>query len=325
MLRMESDTFDLLDLQLLSALEVDGRAPFSRIAAVLGVSDRTIARRYRRLCAEGGLRVVVLRDAARLGEDQWMLRLRCAPDGAAVIADALARRPDTYWIGLCSGGTEIACITRPRSPGDHDDLLLGKLPRTPSVVEIRAQQLLHRFYGGPVGWLPRFGALDADQIAALRPGLPEPGPARLEPEDAPLLAVLERDGRAGYPELQRATGRSESALRRRLSALTASGAVYVDAEYDTAVLGFPKKAMLWITTSPGALDSVGRTLAGHDEVAFASATAGPSQIAATVVVRDTAALYAYLSGPLGRLEGVRHVEATPILRGVKQLTYRPAR
>ncbi len=101
--------------------------------------------------------------------------------------------------------------------------------------------------------------------------------------------------------------------------------MYVDAEYDTAVLGFPKKAMLWITTSPGALDSVGRTLAGHDEVAFASATAGPSQIVATVVVRDTAALYAYLSGPLGRLEGVRHVEATPILRGVKQLTYRPAR
>ncbi|MFF9674494.1 Lrp/AsnC family transcriptional regulator [Streptomyces eurythermus] len=325
MLRMESDTFDLLDLQLLSALEVDGRAPFSRIAAVLGVSDRTIARRYRRLCAEGGLRVVVLRDAARLGEDQWMLRLRCAPDGAAVIADALARRPDTYWIGLCSGGTEIACITRPRSPGDHDDLLLGKLPRTPSVVEIRAQQLLHRFYGGPVGWLPRFQALDADQIAALRPGPPEPGPARLEPEDAPLLAVLERDGRAGYPELQHATGRSESALRRRLSALIASGAVYVDAEYDTAVLGFPKKAMLWITTAPGALDSVGRTLAGHDEVAFASATAGPSQIVVTVVVRDTAALYAYISGPLGRLEGVQHVEVTPILRGVKQLTYRPAR
>ncbi|CAL9288547.1 hypothetical protein SUDANB180_06121 [Streptomyces sp. enrichment culture] len=324
---MESDTFDLLDLQLLSALEVDGRAPFSRIAAVLGVSDRTVARRYRRLCAEGGLRVVVLRDAARLGEDQWMLRLRCAPDGAAVIADALARRPDTYWIGLCSGGTEIACITRPRSPGDHDDLLLGKLPRTPSVVEIRAQQLLHRFYGGPVGWLPRFRALDADQIAALRPDPPEPGPGpvRLEPGDAPLLAVLERDGRAGYPELQRATGRSESALRRRVSALIASGAVYVDAEYDTAVLGFPKTAMLWITTSPGALDSVGRTLAGHDEVAFASATAGPSQLVVTVVVRDTAALYAYISGPLGRLEGVRHVEVTPILRGVKQLTYRPAR
>lgn len=165
----DSDRFDRLDLQVLSALEVDARAPFSRIGAVLGVSDQTVARRFRRLSAEAGLRVVAVRDAERLGQDQWMLRLRCAPDSATVIADALAKRRDTAWIGLAVSGTEIVCMTRPRHPGDHDDLLLGKLPRTPSVVEIRAQQLLHRFYGGPHGWLRKFGALDADQIAALTP------------------------------------------------------------------------------------------------------------------------------------------------------------
>lgn len=322
MLELKSDTTDLLDVQLLCALEVDGRASFSRIAAVLGVSDRTIARRYRRLCAEAGLRVVAVRDAERLGQDQWMLRLRCAPDSATVIADALAKRPDTAWIGLASGGTEIACMTRPRSPGDHDDLLLGKLPRTPTVVEIRAQQLLHRFYGGPTGWVQKFRALSEEQVAALRAAAPEAeGPARLEPEDGPLLAALERDGRATYPELQRATGRSESAVKRRLAALIGSGAVYIDVEYRSEVLGYPKGALLWITTAPSAMHSVGAALAGHDEVAFAAATAGPSHVVVTALLRDTAHLYAYLSGPLGRLEGVRHVEAMPFLRRVKQLTY----
>ncbi|GGN30339.1 Lrp/AsnC family transcriptional regulator [Streptomyces fuscichromogenes] len=321
MLELESDTLDPLDVQLLCALEVDGRASFSRIAAVLGVSDQTIARRYRRLCAEAGLRVVAVRDAERLGHDQWMLRLRCAPDGATVIADALARRPDTAWIGLASGGTEIACMTRPRHPGDHDDLLLGKLPRTPSVVEIRAQQLLHRFYGGPAGWVRKFRALSEEQTAALRPPPEAHGPARLEPEDAPLLAALERDGRATYPELQRATGRSESSVKRRLAALLGSGAVYIDVEYRAEVLGYPKAALLWITTAPSAMHSVGAALAGHDEVAFAAATAGPSHVVVTAVLRDTAHLYAYLSGPVGRLEGVRHVEAMPFLRRVKQLTY----
>ncbi|MET9085348.1 Lrp/AsnC ligand binding domain-containing protein [Streptomyces sp. NPDC004237] len=279
---------------------VDRRASFSRIAAVLGVSDQTIARRYRRLCAEAGLRVVAVRDAERLGQDQWMLRLRCAPDSAPV----------------------IACMTRPRSPGDHDDLLLGKLPRTPSVVEIRAQQLLHRFYGGPTGWVQKFRALSEDQVAALRAAAPEAdGPARLEPEDGPLLAALERDGRAAHPELQRATGRSESAVKRRLAALIGSGAVYIDVEYRSEVLGYPKGALLWITTAPSAMHSVGAALAGHDEVAFAAATAGPSHVVVTAVLRDTAHLYAYLSGPLGRLEGVQHVEAMPLLRRVKQLTY----
>lgn len=325
MLALESDTSDALDLGLLSALEVDGRAPFSRIAAVLGVSDQTVARRYRRLRAEAGLRVVAVRDAERLGQDQWMLRLRCAPDGAAVIAEALAKRPDTAWIGLASGGTEIVCMTRPRRPGDHDDLLLGRLPRTPSVVEIRAQQLLHRFYGGPSGWMRKFRALTDEQIAALRPAAPRTeGPVRLEAEDVPLLAALERDGRATFPELQRATGRSESSVKRRLAALLGSGAVYIDVEYRSEALGFATAAMLWITTTPAAMHSVGQALAGHEEVAFAAATAGPSHLVVTAVLRDTAHLYAYLSGPLGRLEGVQHVEATPFLRQVKQLTYQGA-
>ncbi|MEU1597348.1 Lrp/AsnC family transcriptional regulator [Streptomyces sp. NPDC005708] len=321
---MESHTLDRLDLQLLSALEVDGRASFSRIGGVLGVSDQTVARRFRRLRADGGLRIVGVRDAHRLGQEQWMLRVRCAPDTALTIADALAKRPDTNWIGLASGGTEVLCLTRPRTRGDHDDLLLGKLPRTPSVVEIRAHQLLHRFYGGAQGWIRKFSALTDDQIDALRPH-PAPGPEQvdLDPEDEPLLAVLERDGRAGYPELRRATGRSESAVKRRLNALLASGALYIDTECNPDLLGHPVAAVLWITAAPAALRSVGEALAAHDEIAHASATAGPSNIVATALARNTRALYAYLSGPLGCLEGVQQVETTPVLRRVKQLTYQP--
>jgi DNA-binding Lrp family transcriptional regulator len=323
-MEMESHVFDTLDLQLLSALEVNGRASFSRIGGVLGVSDQTVARRYRRLCAEGGLRVVAVRDGDVLDLDHWTLRLRCVPDSAPTIADALAKRPDTSWIGLASGGTEVVLGTRPHNAGDRDDLLLGKLPRTPHVLEIRAYQKLHRFFGGPQGWLQKFAALAPDQIEALTPDpVPDPGPARIDPEDEPLLAVLERDGRATYPELQRATGRSESAVKRRLATLIASGAIYLDCEYRVETIGYPLYAALWVTVAPAALHAVGEALAAHAPIAHVSATAGPTNLTATAVVRSTSDLYAYLSGPLGHLEGVQHVEATPFLRQVKQLTYRP--
>ncbi|MET7454267.1 Lrp/AsnC family transcriptional regulator [Streptomyces sp. NPDC005574] len=323
-MRRESPTFDELDVRLLSALEVDGRASFSRLGEVLGVSDQTVARRYRRLCAEGGLRIVAVRDGTRLGHDQWTLRLRCVPDSALAIAQALAKRPDTSWIGIASGGTEVIFGTRPRSADDRDDLLLGKLPRTPRVMEIRAHQTLHRFYGGPTGWLGKSGALTPGQVAALRPGPVTGRPAaRIDPEDEPLLAVLERDGRATHPELQRATGRSESAVKRRLAALLGSGAVYIDVEYHAEAIGYPAFAFLWITTAPAALRTVGEALAEHDEIAYAVATAGPCSIVATSVTRSTADLYAYLSGPLGRLEGVQDVEVSLLLRRVKQLTYQP--
>lgn len=47
---------DDLDRALIHALHLDGRAPFSRIAGVLGVSAQTVARRYLRLRTEAGLR-----------------------------------------------------------------------------------------------------------------------------------------------------------------------------------------------------------------------------------------------------------------------------
>ncbi|MGW7269643.1 Lrp/AsnC family transcriptional regulator [Streptomyces sp. NPDC054864] len=316
------------DARLLQALEIDGRAPFSKIAAVLGVSDQTVARRYRKLVSDGSLRIVAVRDHEKLGQDQWMLRLRCAPDGADAIATALARRPDTSWIGLTSGGTEVVCCTRPRTRTDQDELLLAKLPRTPHIVDIRAQQMLHRFFGGPDGWLMKHGPLSEEQIAALRPAqaasvVRTDVPQRIEPEDEPLVAALEQDGRATYPELQRATGRSESAVKRRLGALLASGAIYIDHEYSNDLVGLHVGAMLWITTAPWAMDSVGKALASHAEIAHATAVAGPSNIMATAVTRDIPALYAYLSGKLGRLDGVQHVETAPFMRRVKQLTYRP--
>ncbi|WP_406395431.1 AsnC family protein [Streptomyces sp. NBC_00882] len=42
---------DALDRGLLHAPRTDGRVPFSRVAAMLGVSAQAVPRRYRRLCA----------------------------------------------------------------------------------------------------------------------------------------------------------------------------------------------------------------------------------------------------------------------------------
>jgi DNA-binding Lrp family transcriptional regulator len=338
---MDSHGFDELDLRLLRALEVDARASFSRIAAVLRVSDQTVARRLKRLRTEGQVRVVAVRDHARLGQEAWMLRLRCTPESAGEISRALARRSDTAWIALTSGGTEVVCMTKARTRGEHEELLLGKLPRTPRILEIQAHQLLHRFYGGPQGWLSKSDTLTAEEVAMLHPrygaegagadgggsdgggaqGGGAQGPALIAPEDEALVTALERDGRASFAELQKLTGRSESALRRRLDQLLASGALYIDTQFDSERLGHRNAALLWITAAPSALASVGRALATHPEVAFASASAGPCNILAVILNRDTEALYTYLTEKLGGLEGVQHVECTPVLRRVKQLTY----
>jgi DNA-binding Lrp family transcriptional regulator len=322
---VDSRPLDALDLKLMQALQLDGRAPYSRIGEVLGVSDQTVARRMRRLHTAAGLRVVGLVDESRLGRASWIVRMRCTPDVAEQLANALARRPDTSFIDLISGGTEVLCAMKPRSRKARDELLFDRLQRTPRVVSVSAHCLLHIFYGGPLGWLDKIQALDAAEEEALRPPPLEPPdtPDTLDADDEALVAVLRRDGRATYSELQSATGQSESVVKRRLDRMRSSGLLYFDIQHDTEPFGQGVGAMLWLTVAPSALAQVGQALGEHREVRFAAATTGQANLVAAVLCRGTGELYTYLSEKIGALEGVQSVETTLTLRQVKQLTYEP--
>ncbi len=316
---------DELDRQMVQALQIDGRAPFSRIAAVLGVSDQTVARRYRKLCTLGGLRVLGVADEKRLGQTRWFVRLRCTPDAAETLAGVLARRDDTSWVGLASGGTEVICTIRSRSRPERDALPFDKLQRTPRVVSVSAHLLLHTFYGGSPGWFSKSDdALDPSQVEALLPPPADPlpdEPVVLDAADASLLAVLKQDGRATFAELQAATHQSESVVKRRLDYLRRTGVLYIDVQFDSRLLGYRMHALLWLTVAPAALSAVGTALAGHREVAFASAITGQSNVVAVTIFREAGGLYPYLSEKIGALEGVQQVETAPVLRQIKQLTY----
>ncbi|WP_053650424.1 Lrp/AsnC family transcriptional regulator [Streptomyces sp. XY431] len=332
---METVTLDGLDRALLHALHLDGRAPFRRIAEVLGVSDQTVARRYQRLRAAGVVRVVGRTDARRLGQVDWLTRIRCVPDAAAPLAEALARRPDTSWVSLLSGG-EIVCNARARLRPEREELLLGALPRSPRVLSVSAHYLLRTYVGGQVAWSGRTSTLTEEQIGRLRaaagagPNAPGAGPSAPGGPDAPdvpdvpdgldraLLAALAVDGRAPLAALAAGTGSPETTVRRRLAALVDGGLLFFDVDVDPRPLGFEVEAFCWLTVAPGRLAEVGRAMAEHPEVGFVAATTGPSNLVAGLVCRDTGAFYDYLTQGLGELEGVVAVETAPLLRSVKR-------
>ena len=312
--------FDHLDRCLVQALQLDGRLPFSRIAEVLGVSDQTVSRRYTRLRTEGLVRVIGLTDPAVLGEVTWLVRVQCTPDAASKVAQALARREDTAWISLASGGTEINCMTRSHLGQDADALLLQRLPRTPSVVGVTAQCVMHTFFGGAQGLSIKSDSLTEQQAEALRPPAApagEPGPVVLDDADRRLLAVLGQDGRADLADLAEASGWSQSTVRRRMAQLRESGALYLDLDYDQRIFGLEARALLWLTVAPAQLAATGQALAEHPEVAFACATTGATNLHAVVLCKDIHALYLYLTTRIATLPAVRQAETAPILLSVK--------
>ncbi|MGW5742029.1 Lrp/AsnC family transcriptional regulator [Amycolatopsis sp. NPDC003861] len=312
--------YDELDRRLVHALQINGRAPFSTIADVLGVSDRTIARRYARLRSTGAVRVLGGVDPAALGAVLWFLRVRCAPAASVPVAEALARRPDTSWVSITSGGTEITCTVRTESEADSEALLLAKLPRTPRVEGVTAHSVLHAFYGGPDSLVAKLGSLDEEAIERLRPApVPHrPGPIRLDDGDRKLLAALATDGRAEVERLATATGWSPTTVRRRMTELRERGVLYLDIDVDGSMFGVGPRTLLWLSVAPTNLEEVGTALAGHPEIAFAAATTGPTNVCASVACANQQELYRYLTGRLARLTAITHLETAPVIKTVKR-------
>jgi DNA-binding Lrp family transcriptional regulator len=173
-------------------------------------------------------------------------------------------------------------------------------------------------------WMPFDEPLTPAQIAALHgvTGLPSAantaaGPA-IRPDDAPLVAALACDGRAGVVALARATSWPQSRVSARLAELLASGAVHVTTDLAPSLFGFHATAYLWLTVTPGDLHQTGQALSLHPETTFTAAVTGTANLLVTVTCRDLAALCAFVTTKVGPLPAVRQVETVPVLHRRKQ-------
>lgn len=310
---------DRLDRQLLHALRINGRASFRLIAEVLGSSEQTIARRYRRLREAGVVRVHVLPVPGGPGLD-WLVRIGMRPGTAQPLAAALAKRSDVSWVNITSGGAEIVCFSRPSSAEQRDRLLLERLPRTNAVTSLVAHAILRSFTDRR--W-SGFGDQLSDEERAIlvaerrEAAAAARGDRAIADDDRPLLAALAQDGRATYAHLANAAQQSANSAARRLESLIASGAVEITTDLAFEMLGFPTVATVWLSVAPSHLEEVGARVANLPAAAHAAALTGPANMVATVVCRSADELYEQVSNQIGAIEAVHEAEISPVIRRVK--------
>ncbi|MGW9121571.1 Lrp/AsnC family transcriptional regulator [Streptomyces sp. NPDC055663] len=314
------------DVRIIRALQVAPRASFAALAGVLGLPEGSVKRRYRRLCAEGVIRVAGVVDPGALGQSRWLVRLRCRPGAVSAIADALAGREDVNWVVLSATGCEITCATQSRTREQREDLLGRRLPRTAAVLDIEVFALLRVFLGGRSQWDALRGVLSPEQEAWLggtdsafveAPVLTRE-PVRLTAEEERILDALAADGRAGLVDLAAAADSTPGRVSRRLRALLRRRVVHIDVEIAAAALGRHAQAHLWLRVHPSAVKDVGRALAREPEIAFAAAVSGPCNIHAVAHCRDLDDLFEFTTDRIGSLAGLQSMEVVPVLQHVKQ-------
>lgn len=107
---------DAVDKGIIEALQRNGREPFRRIAAGLGVSEATIRARYARLCEDNILQVTGVTNPLGLGfEAQAMVGIRTAGPPERV-ADEVARWDEADYVVVTAGQfdvlVELVCADR---------------------------------------------------------------------------------------------------------------------------------------------------------------------------------------------------------------------
>ena len=311
-------TLDETDRRIAAALLVSPRASWREVGHCLGLSERTVVRRATPLYADGTLRATAVRNPMhRPALIPIALRIRCRPNRIRQVASALARRPDTIWVDILSGGDEISAMFFLDGPDSRNTLLLRDLPATDAVGSWTVHTLLQVFptpFGGAAGLLsePEIARLASDP-----PRMPAP-PLAPQGIDTALIAALTENGRASYTELAQRVGSTALTVRRRLDALVSGWALRLATEVDLALLGAEAEALLWMSVQPGALEETARALSAHPQVRFAGATTGPTNLVVALATADLNDLYHFLTGTVGALRQVTAIDTTPLLATVKR-------
>ncbi|MCU1605140.1 MAG: asnC [Modestobacter sp.] len=310
---------DAVDRRIVAALQADPRASWAQLAELVGVSETTVLRRVQRLRDSGVLVIVAAPDALRCGFGQpVLLRFRTVPGEATELAKCLAERADVRFVALLTGRSDVMCEIVVPDRNYLSRVLLDDIPSYGNVHSTRTEFVLKTFKTSDE-WSR--GLLDAEATPVARPATqpspPEPG-EKLDEMEMRLLAALGSDGRRSYADLSKELGLSETAIARRVTALTSTNRLYFVAMVDPAALGFELEVIVRLRVDLSRLESAAAELASLQPVRYVSATTGFSDLVFEGVFRDNGDMYKFLTQRLPQIDGIREVEVDVVLETVKR-------
>lgn len=283
---------DTLDLRIIEALQIDGRASWRKIAAALGENERTVARRGADLLVSGAVTIA----AIHLRPVSLIVRARCEPGISGEAIETLAKRNDTSFVYAVTGPTDVVAevLTTPERLGQ---LVMSDIPTTAGVISVESYPVL-KFFRTIGGW--RLGVLSSSEAQAMGASsdsdyvLLEPM-AQLEATDAAIVDCLRADGRIGFEELGQRTGVSESTARRRVEWLLATKQIQIRALVEPETAGLSVEGLIWFRLSPQRVERVARSLVASQKVRYAAVIAGTHQLLVDVTVRSMNELHDFVS------------------------------
>ncbi|MFB9432224.1 Lrp/AsnC family transcriptional regulator [Streptoalloteichus tenebrarius] len=309
---------DEVDLDVIAALQLDPRAPFDRIADLLGGSGRTVARRVERMVDAGILRFVGEVHRSLLSEGSRVHSfVRTEPQRINDVAAALTEMPEVAFCCTTAGRASVYCTAVPAG-GARADFLTRRLPAVPGILATRSEIELRVLRKASSWRLPRLTPAQRRELTrpegefALRP-------RPLSEEERGAVELLRADSRLAFADLARALGMTQPRARRLVLGLFEEGLVRPRVDIEPSALGYRTEAIISLNTRFGRTAAVADALARYEGTRYVARVAGTASLLCQVVFRDETALADFMDGQLSGVDEVVQAEVSVILDVTKRL------
>ncbi|MFC4137960.1 MULTISPECIES: AsnC family transcriptional regulator [unclassified Microbacterium] len=233
-----------LDLAIVHALQIDARAPWTRVAAAVGADAATVARHWQTLREESLAWLTSWPTPERWSSTTDVAVVLLDPRTAPSVVDEVAARP---WV-LSVDETSAGCLALVAGAGGL--LLLGERVREIAALgaRVRRMDVAAAVTAEDSGW--RLRVLSRQQQRVLRdPSRPdEARPPRPEVV-AELAEVLDEDPRMPASAVAAAVGVSEATARRTVDRAVFAGLLRLGCDFAMPWAGHRRGAVLWARSS----------------------------------------------------------------------------
>jgi DNA-binding Lrp family transcriptional regulator len=311
------EALDEVDRRIVAALQLNGRASWREIAAVVGTSENTAARRAGRLLEAGAAHIAVVRDPRCAGRGHVAnVFIRCHSGSQLSVAQALLARPDVWSLSVVTGPHDLFCQVTVGTAEDLARVLLSDFQHIHGIESTVAETVLRTFKLS-YDWGRDLLGPAAGQIAS-PPSLHDEQPHTLSPADAAIVAALTADARRPFSAVAEETGIHERTVRRRFEALRHRGCVNVATFVPGQALGFQPEMVLRIDVSPAHLHEAAGRLARHRRIRYLAVTLGQVGLFGEVYLPSLNAVYRFTTDDIGSLPGVTGTQITTQLLTLKR-------
>lgn len=309
---------DTDDRRLIAALQVRPRASWTELAAILGPSAVTLARRWARLSEAGAAWITVAPNlgpgTGTLGLGVALVELRVPPGQVLAIADELATVPEVATIDLTAGGRELVLTI---IAGDEDalaQLLLERLHPLGLVLSVHSHPVTRTYVDGSSWRLP---GLAEGERNRLTPHLAPPNRARISPLFEAVARELARDGRISAAELAERLDLRPRRARDLIADVVGTRRLRFRTELARRYSGYPLCTWYFLKTPASQRANVATRIAALQQARAVVAMVGQYDLAVDVWTRtldDVQRLEATIEE---RMPGVHIADRSLVLRTVK--------